>query len=88
MWLGLTGVSERGSSDFRVGSDAAGAEALKTWLAANADHRLARGATGRSKIIKFAGCYHGHSDGLLVAAGSGLMTGGVTSSAGVPDRTT
>ncbi len=47
--------------------------------------RLARGATGRSKIIKFTGCYHGHSDGLLVAAGSGLMTGGVTSSAGVPD---
>ena len=47
--------------------------------------RLARGATGRSKIIKFAGCYHGHSDGLLVAAGSGLMTGGVTSSAGVSD---
>ncbi|MDP6630669.1 MAG: glutamate-1-semialdehyde 2,1-aminomutase [Kiritimatiellia bacterium] len=47
--------------------------------------RLARGATGRSKIIKFAGCYHGHSDGLLVAAGSGLMTGGVTSSAGVPE---
>jgi len=46
--------------------------------------RLARGATGRSKIIKFTGCYHGHSDGLLVAAGSGLMTGGVTSSAGVP----
>ncbi|NQU41497.1 MAG: glutamate-1-semialdehyde 2,1-aminomutase [Lentisphaerae bacterium] len=45
--------------------------------------RLARGATGRSKIIKFAGCYHGHSDGLLVAAGSGLMTGGVTSSSGV-----
>jgi len=47
--------------------------------------RLARGATGRSKIIKFTGCYHGHSDGLLVAAGSGLMTGGVTSSAGVPE---
>ncbi len=47
--------------------------------------RLARGATGRSRIIKFAGCYHGHSDGLLVAAGSGLMTGGVTSSVGVPE---
>ncbi len=47
--------------------------------------RLARGTTGRSKIIKFTGCYHGHSDGLLVAAGSGLMTGGVTSSAGVPE---
>lgn len=47
--------------------------------------RLARGYTGRSKIIKFAGCYHGHADSLLVAAGSGALTLGVPSSAGVPD---
>ena len=46
--------------------------------------RLARGATGRSKIIKFAGCYHGHSDSMLVKAGSGLLTGGTPDSAGVP----
>lgn len=45
--------------------------------------RLARGATGREKIVKFAGCYHGHSDGLLAAAGSGLATQGLPSSAGV-----
>ncbi|MFW7415628.1 glutamate-1-semialdehyde 2,1-aminomutase [Demequina sp. SO4-18] len=45
--------------------------------------RLARGATGRSKIVKFAGLYHGHSDSLLVAAGSGLATSGVPDSAGV-----
>lgn len=46
--------------------------------------RAARGFTGRDKIIKFSGCYHGHSDGLLVDAGSGLMTAGVPGSAGVP----
>ena len=46
--------------------------------------RLARGATGRDLIIKFEGNYHGHSDGLLVAAGSGALTTGVPSSAGVP----
>ena len=46
--------------------------------------RLARGATGRSKIIKFEGCYHGHSDALLVKAGSGLATFGSPTSAGVP----
>lgn len=46
--------------------------------------RAARGFTGREKIIKFTGCYHGHSDGLLVKAGSGLMTGSVPDSAGVP----
>ena len=46
--------------------------------------RLARGATGRNKIIKFEGCYHGHSDSLLVKAGSGLLTLGNPSSAGVP----
>lgn len=46
--------------------------------------RLARGVTGRDKIIKFEGCYHGHSDSLLVKAGSGLVTFGETSSAGIP----
>ncbi|MGB0668706.1 MAG: glutamate-1-semialdehyde 2,1-aminomutase, partial [Porticoccaceae bacterium] len=47
--------------------------------------RLARGYTGRDKIIKFEGCYHGHSDSLLVKAGSGALTLGVPSSPGVPD---
>lgn len=46
--------------------------------------RLARGVTGRSKVVKYDGCYHGHSDSLLVKAGSGLATFGVSSSAGVP----
>lgn len=46
--------------------------------------RLARGYTGKNKIIKFEGCYHGHSDALLVKAGSGLVTLGETSSSGVP----
>nr|WP_133577079.1 glutamate-1-semialdehyde 2,1-aminomutase [Pedobacter metabolipauper] len=46
--------------------------------------RLARGYTGKDKIIKFEGCYHGHTDSLLVKAGSGLVTFGETSSAGVP----
>ncbi len=46
--------------------------------------RLARGHTGRDKIIKFEGCYHGHSDSLLVKAGSGALTMGVPSSPGVP----
>lgn len=46
--------------------------------------RAARGYTGRDKIIKFEGCYHGHSDALLVKAGSGVMTAGVPDSAGVP----
>ena len=47
--------------------------------------RMARGFTGRSKIIKFDGCYHGHADSLLVKAGSGLATLGITTSAGVPE---
>lgn len=47
--------------------------------------RLARGATGRDKIIKFEGCYHGHSDSLLIKAGSGALTMGVPSSPGVPE---
>ena len=46
--------------------------------------RVARGFTGKNKIIKFAGCYHGHSDAMLVSAGSGVMTIGVPDSAGVP----
>jgi glutamate-1-semialdehyde 2,1-aminomutase len=49
--------------------------------------RLARGHTGRNKIVKFEGCYHGHGDALLVKAGSGALTLGVPSSAGVPDET-
>src|SRR5213593_3910508 len=55
-----------------------GTEATMTAL------RLARGHTGRSKIIKFEGCYHGHGDSLLVKAGSGALTFGQPSSAGVP----
>jgi glutamate-1-semialdehyde 2,1-aminomutase len=54
-----------------------GTEATMTAL------RLARGYTGRDKILKFDGCYHGHADYLLVSAGSGLLTGGTASSAGV-----
>lgn len=50
--------------------------------------RAARGFTGRSKIVKFAGCYHGHSDAMLVKAGSGVMTAGIPDSAGVPEGCT
>jgi len=50
--------------------------------------RLARGATGRDKILKFEGCYHGHSDSLLVKAGSGALTFGMPSSPGVPKAMT
>ena len=46
--------------------------------------RVARGYTGRDKIVKFRGCYHGHSDGLLVKAGSGALTQAVPDSLGVP----
>ena len=46
--------------------------------------RAARGYTGRNKIVKFMGCYHGHSDAMLVQAGSGVMTAGIPDSAGVP----
>lgn len=55
-----------------------GTEAVMTAL------RVARGVTGRNRIVKFAGCYHGHSDSVLVSAGSGLLTGGITSTPGVP----
>lgn len=61
----------------RVRLMSSGTEATMTAL------RLARGYTGRRKIIKFDGCYHGHADYLLVAAGSGLLTGGLSASAGV-----
>ena len=47
--------------------------------------RLARGFTGRDKILKFEGCYHGHADSLLVKAGSGMLTMGVPSSPGIPE---
>jgi glutamate-1-semialdehyde 2,1-aminomutase len=49
--------------------------------------RVARGFTGRGKIVKFDGCYHGHADGLLVAAGSGVATLGIPGSPGVPEGT-
>src|SRR5207342_2198719 len=49
--------------------------------------RLARGFTGRDIVIKFAGCYHGHADSLLVKAGSGLLTLGIPNSPGVPEDT-
>jgi len=58
-----------------------GTEATMTAL------RLARGFTGRAKILKFEGCYHGHTDFLLVSAGSGLLTHGISSSAGIPEST-
>lgn len=48
--------------------------------------KLARGYTGKNKIIKFAGCYHGHFEGFLVSAGSGVMTEGIPGSAGVPEE--
>ncbi len=62
----------------RIRLVSSGTEAVMTAI------RVARGATGRNRILKFDGCYHGHSDGLLVASGSGLLTSGICSSAGVP----
>ena len=59
-----------------------GTEAVMTAI------RLARGYTHRHKIIKFEGCYHGHTDYMLVASGSGLLTGGISSSAGVSENAT
>ncbi|MFL2860115.1 MAG: glutamate-1-semialdehyde 2,1-aminomutase [Pontiellaceae bacterium] len=59
-----------------------GTEAVMTAI------RLARGYTNRRKIIKFEGCYHGHTDYMLVASGSGLLTGGISSSAGVSKSAT
>jgi glutamate-1-semialdehyde 2,1-aminomutase len=69
---------ERMPSLEQVRLTSSGTEATMTAI------RLARGATGRNKIIKFEGCYHGHADSLLVKAGSGLLTFGNPTSAGVP----
>ena len=71
-------VRERVPAAERVRFVSTGTEATMTAI------RLARGATGRDLVVKFAGCYHGHSDGLLAAAGSGVATGGLPGSAGVP----
>ncbi len=62
----------------RVRLVCSGTEAVLTAL------RLARGHSGRNRVLKFSGCYHGHGDGMLVRAGSGLVTFGVGDSAGVP----
>jgi glutamate-1-semialdehyde 2,1-aminomutase len=72
-------VIERVPSVDKVRLVSSGTEATMTAV------RLARGATGRSKILKFAGCYHGHLDSLLVAAGSGVATLGLPGSAGVTE---
>jgi len=70
-------VADRVVSVEKVRLVSSGTEAAMTAV------RLARGATGRAKVLKFAGCYHGHLDALLVAAGSGLATLGLPGSAGV-----
>ena len=75
-------VRERVPFAQRVRFVSTGTEATMTAI------RLARGATGRDLIVKFAGNYHGHSDGLLAAAGSGVATGGLPGSAGVPEAIT
>ncbi len=62
----------------RVRLVSSGTEAVMTAL------RIARAVTGRKRIIKFDGCYHGHSDSVLVSAGSGLLTGGTLTSPGIP----
>jgi len=74
-------VADRVDSVEKVRLVSSGTEAAMTAV------RLARGATGRSKIVKFAGCYHGHLDALLVAAGSGVATLGLPGSAGVTQGT-
>jgi glutamate-1-semialdehyde 2,1-aminomutase len=74
-------IAARVPSVDKVRLVSSGTEAAMTAL------RLARGATGRSKILKFAGCYHGHVDALLVAAGSGVATLGLPGSAGVTEGT-
>jgi glutamate-1-semialdehyde 2,1-aminomutase len=70
-------IIERVPSVEKVRLVSSGTEATMTAV------RLARGATGRNRVLKFAGCYHGHLDSLLVAAGSGLATLGIPGSAGV-----
>jgi glutamate-1-semialdehyde 2,1-aminomutase len=74
-------ICERLASVEKVRLVSSGTEAAMTAV------RLARGATGRDKIVKFAGCYHGHLDALLVAAGSGVATLGLPGSAGVTPGT-
>ncbi len=74
-------ICDRVDSVEKVRLVSSGTEAAMTAV------RLARGATGRSKIVKFAGCYHGHLDSLLVAAGSGVATFGLPGSAGVTEGT-
>jgi glutamate-1-semialdehyde 2,1-aminomutase len=74
-------IAERVPSVDKVRLVSSGTEAGMTAV------RLARGATGRTKILKFAGCYHGHVDALLVAAGSGVATLGLPGSAGVTEGT-
>jgi len=74
-------IAERVPSVEKVRLVSSGTEAAMTAV------RLARGATGRVKILKFAGCYHGHVDSLLVAAGSGVATLGLPGSAGVTEGT-
>ena len=74
-------ICERVVSVEKVRLVSSGTEAAMTAV------RLARGATGRSKIVKFAGCYHGHSDALLAEAGSGVATLGLPGSAGVTPGT-
>ncbi|WP_067779640.1 glutamate-1-semialdehyde 2,1-aminomutase [Actinomyces vulturis] len=71
-------IRQRVPAAERVRCVSTGTEATMTAI------RLARGATGRDLVVKFAGCYHGHSDGLLAAAGSGVATGGLPECAGVP----
>lgn len=71
-------IASRVPSIEKVRLVSSGTEATMTAI------RLARGYTGRSKIIKFEGCYHGHADSLLVKAGSGMLTFGNPTSAGVP----
>jgi len=73
-------ICERVGSVEQVRLVSSGTEAAMTAV------RLARGATGRDKIVKFGGCYHGHVDALLVAAGSGMATLGLPGSAGVTER--
>jgi glutamate-1-semialdehyde 2,1-aminomutase len=74
-------IAERVASVDKVRLVSSGTEAAMTAV------RLARGVTGRSKIVKLAGCYHGHVDALLTAAGSGVATLGLPGSAGVTDAT-
>ncbi len=74
-------IAERVASVEKVRLVSSGTEAAMTAV------RLARGATGRAKVLKFAGCYHGHLDALLVAAGSGVATLGLPGSAGVTEGT-